>query len=207
MPKGFLPSEDTGQLLVFTEAAQDISFEAMAEQQRQAARIVQADPNVEAVMAFIGPSASGSSQTLNLGRMFIRLKPRKERHPADEIIQELRPKLAAIPGLKVFLQNIPPIRIGGKLTKSEYQFTLQDADTEELYHWAPILEEKIAQLPGFHDVNSDLQITNPQVKVRHRPRQGLGARRYRANRSRTRSTTPSARARFRPSTRRATSTG
>src|SRR4051812_4797159 len=165
MPKGFLPTTDTGQLLIFTEAAQDISFEAMAAKQRQAAKIVQADPNVEAAMAFIGPSSSGSSQTLNLGRIFIRLKPRKERLPADAIIQELRPKLQSIPGMKVYLQNIPPVRIGGKVTKSEYQYTLQDADTQELYHWAPLLENKMRGLPAFIDVNSDLQITNPTVKV------------------------------------------
>jgi HAE1 family hydrophobic/amphiphilic exporter-1 len=165
MPKGFLPSTDTGQLLVFTEAAQDISFDAMAAKQREAANIVRADPNVAAAMAFIGPSSSGSSQTLNLGRIFVRLKPRSERIGADEVIQQLRPKLASIPGLKVYPQNIPPIRIGGKLTKSEYQYTLQDADTAELYHWAPILEAKLRELPAFVDVNSDLQITNPTVKV------------------------------------------
>src|SRR6185436_17426581 len=165
MPKGFLPTTDTGQLLIFTEAAQDISFDAMAAKQRQAARIVQADPNVEAAMAFNGPSSSGSSQTLNLGRIFIRLKPRAERISADAIIQELRPKLTSIPGMKVYLQNIPPVRIGGKPTKSEYQYTLQDAETQELYHWAPVLETKMRDLPAFIDVNSDLQITNPTVKV------------------------------------------
>jgi HAE1 family hydrophobic/amphiphilic exporter-1 len=163
MPKGFLPSEDTGQLFAFTEAAQDISFDAMSRQQYAAAEIVRADPNVDSVMAFIG--ASGSSQTLNLGRIFIRLKPRDQRLSADEIIQELRPKLAAIPGMKVYLQNLPVIRIGGQLTKSQYQFTLQDADTEQLFHWAPLIEEKLRTLPGFLDVTSDLQITSPQVTV------------------------------------------
>jgi len=165
MPKGFLPSTDTGQLLVFTEAAQDIGFEAMAEKQRAAANIVRSDPNVHAVAAFIGPSSSGSSQTLNLGRMFVKLKPRAQRLHADAIIQQLRPKLQSITGLRVYLQNIPPIRIGGKITKSEYQYTLQDADTEELYRWAPTLESKLRSLPEFLDVNSDLQITNATVKV------------------------------------------
>jgi HAE1 family hydrophobic/amphiphilic exporter-1 len=165
MPKGFLPSTDTGQLLVFTEAAQDISFDSMAEKHRQAANLIRADPNVGAVMAFMGPSSSGSSQTLNLGRVFVRLKPRAERLPADAIVQELRPKLTAIPGLKIYLQNLPPIRIGGRLSKSEFQYTLQDADTGELYHWAPILEEKLRAMPDFQDVTSDLQITNPTVKV------------------------------------------
>ena len=165
IPKGFLPSADTGQLLAFTEGAQDISFDSMAEKHRLAANIIRADPNVEAVMAFMGPSSSGSSQTLNLGRIFVRLKPYQERLPADQIIQELRPKLTAIPGMKVYLQNLPLIRIGGRLTKSEFQYTLQDADTAELYHWAPILEDKLRSMPDFQDVNSDLQITNPTVKV------------------------------------------
>ena len=165
MPKGFLPSTDTGQLLVFTEAAQDIGFEAMAEKQRAAANIVRNDPNVQAVAAFIGPSSSGSSQTLNLGRMFVKLKPRHERIHADAIIQQLRPKVQSIPGLRVYVQNIPPIRIGGKVTKSEYQYTLQDADTEELYRWAPVLEAKLRSMPEFLDVTSDLQITNASVKV------------------------------------------
>ena len=165
-PKGFLPSIDTGQLLVFTEAAQDISFDAMAQKQREAANIIRADPNVASAMAFIGPSSSsGSSQTLNLGRILVKLKPRDGRPAADAIIQQLRPKLSVIPGLKVYLQNIPPVRIGGKITKSEYQYTLQDADTSELYHWAPILEDRIRALPGFVDVNSDLQITNPTVNI------------------------------------------
>ena len=165
MPKGFLPSTDTGQLLVFTEAAQDIGFEAMAEKQRAAANIVRNDPNVQAAAAFIGPSSSGSSQTLNLGRIFVKLKPRHERIHADAIIQQLRPKLQSIPGLRVYVQNIPPIRIGGKVTKSEYQYTLQDADTEELYRWAPVLEAKLRGMPEFLDVTSDLQITNASVKV------------------------------------------
>ena len=165
IPKGFLPSGDTGQLLAFTEGAQDISFDSMAEKHRLAANIIRADPNVDAVMAFMGPSSSGSSQTLNLGRVFVRLKPFKERLPADQIIQELRPKLTGIPGMKVYLQNLPLIRIGGKVTKSEFQYTLQDADTTELYHWAPILENRLRSMRDFQDVNTDLQITNPTVKV------------------------------------------
>jgi hydrophobic/amphiphilic exporter-1 (mainly G- bacteria), HAE1 family len=163
MPKGFLPSEDTGSLFVFTEAAQDISFDAMAKQQRAVAEIIRGDPNVDAAMSFIG--ASGSSQSLNLGRVFIRLKPFSERLGANDVIRELRPKLRGIPGMKVYLQNLPTIRIGGQLTKSQYQYTLQDADTNELYHWAPIIEAKLRSLPGFLDVTSDLQITNPQVTV------------------------------------------
>ncbi len=96
MPKGFLPSEDTGQLFAFTEAAQDISFDAMSKLQQQAAAIVRADPNVDSVMAFIG--ATGASQSLNLGRIFIRLKPRDERVSADEIIQRTAPQAGGDPG-------------------------------------------------------------------------------------------------------------
>jgi HAE1 family hydrophobic/amphiphilic exporter-1 len=162
-PKGFLPSDDIGQIFAFTEAAQDVSFDAMTEKQRQAARIVQADPNVAQVMSFIG--VSGSSATLNLGRMLILLKPRSERGSPDEVIQQLRPKLTSVPGMKVFLQNIPTIRIGGRLTKSLYQYTLQDADIDELYHWSPIVEQKLRALPALQDVSTDLQITNPKVSV------------------------------------------
>jgi hydrophobe/amphiphile efflux-1 (HAE1) family protein len=162
-PKGFLPSDDIGQLFAFTEAAQDVSFDAMAEKQQEAARIIQADPNVATVMSFIG--TSGFAQTLNLGRMLILLKPREQRGDPDEVIQELRPKLTSVPGMKVFLQNVPTIRIGGRLTKSLYQYTLQDADIDELYHWSPIIEEKLRALPALQDVSSDLQITNPKVSV------------------------------------------
>jgi HAE1 family hydrophobic/amphiphilic exporter-1 len=163
IPKGFLPNEDTGQLLCFTEGPQDISFDAMVQKQRALAEIVRADPNVLAAMSFVG--AGGSSQSLNLGRIFIRLKPFGERLSADEIVQEMRPKLGAVPGIKAYIQNLPTIRIGGQLTKSQYQYTLQDADTDELYRWAPILEAKLRTLPGLQDVTTDLQITNPQVNL------------------------------------------
>ncbi len=164
MPKDFLPSEDSGQLFAFTEAAQDVSFDEMARLQQQAAALVKEDAAVESVMSFIGQGGGGAS-SLNAGRMFIVLKPRTERGTPDEIIQRLRPKLGVVPGLKVFLQNIPTIRIGGQLTKTQYQYTLQNADTEELFHWVPIILEKLSKLPGFQDVTSDLQIANPQVTI------------------------------------------
>ena len=98
--------------------------------------------------------------------MFMRLKPRSERKlSADQIIQELRQKLAKVTGINVYPQNLPLIRVGGRLTKSLYQYSLQDTDTKELFHWAPILTDKMAQLPGLQDVTSDLQIANPQVNV------------------------------------------
>jgi hydrophobic/amphiphilic exporter-1 (mainly G- bacteria), HAE1 family len=162
MPKGFLPTEDTGQIFCFTEAPQDISFEAMAALQQRIADIVRRDPNVHGVMSFIG--ATGFNPSLNRGRMFITLKPREERVSADEVIQGLRPKLASVIGIKPFLQNIPTIRIG-LLTKSPYQYTLRAASTEELYHWVPIIEEKLRTIPMLIDVASDLQIHQPQVRV------------------------------------------
>jgi hydrophobic/amphiphilic exporter-1 (mainly G- bacteria), HAE1 family len=164
IPKGFLPSEDTGQIIGFTEANQGISFEAMQKRQKDVAAVISEDPHVEAFMSSIGPT--GSSPASNTGRFTIRLKPRNERdRSADEIIQQLRPKLAAIPGIQVFLQNPPPVRIGGRLTKSQYQFTLQGTDLDALYRYAPVLEARLRQIPGLQDVTSDLQIKNPQVNI------------------------------------------
>jgi len=165
IPKGFLPTEDTGMIFGFTEAAQGISFESMKEHQQALAAVVAADPNVESFMSSIGPS--GPNVASNSGRIFIRLKPRKERDlSSDEIIQGLRPKISKIPGIRAFLQNLPPIRIGGQLTKSQYQLTLQSPDTEDLYRMAPMLEARIREIPGLQDVTSDLQIKNPQVNVK-----------------------------------------
>jgi len=164
VPKGFLPTEDTGQLFGFTEAAQGISFESMKEHQQKVAAILRQDPNVDSFMSGVGPG--GSMVGYNIGRVFLRLKPRSERHlSADEILQELRPKLATVPGMRVFLQNFLPIRIGGTLTKSQYQFTLQSPNTKELYKHAPLLEAKLRELPSVQDVTSDLQISNPQVNI------------------------------------------
>ncbi len=163
IPKGFLPDEDTGTVFSFTEAAQDISFDAMVRNQRAAAAIVARDPSVQQFFSGIG--ASGVSIVPNTGRIFMILKPRAERPPAQEIAQELRRQLAGIPGLKVYPQLLPPIRIGGQISKAQYQYTLQDADIQQLYRWAPILQDKIAGLPGFQDVNSDVQISSPQVVV------------------------------------------
>jgi hydrophobic/amphiphilic exporter-1 (mainly G- bacteria), HAE1 family len=164
MPTGFLPSEDTGQIFAFTEAAQGISFEDMVKHQKELAAIVAENPNIAAFMSAVG--ASGASVANNAGRMFIRLKPRSERDlSADEIIQELRPKVSQVPGIQMFMQNLPAIRIGGQLTKSQYQFTLQSPDTAELYRSAMELEGKMRGLPQLQDVTSDLQINNPQVNI------------------------------------------
>jgi HAE1 family hydrophobic/amphiphilic exporter-1 len=164
VPKGFIPSEDTGQIIGFTEAAQDISFDSMVRHQQEVAAIIRQDPNIDSFMSSVG--AGGASDTQNTGRMGLMLKPRSERKlSADEIIQELRPKLTGVPGIRVFLQNPPLIRVGGQLTKSLYQYTLQGADIGELYRVSRDVQEKIAALPLVQDVTSDLQITSPKVRI------------------------------------------
>jgi HAE1 family hydrophobic/amphiphilic exporter-1 len=163
MPLGFLPSEDTGSIFMFTEAAQGVSFDAMRDHQKELAGIVLQSPYVDNIMSSIG--ASGPNAAINQGRIFMRLKPRSTRPSADEIIQEMRPKLAVVTGMRAFMQNLPPIRIGGNLTKSQYQFTLQSPDTQELYDNAPKLEAELRKIPGLLDVTSDLQIANPQVNI------------------------------------------
>jgi HAE1 family hydrophobic/amphiphilic exporter-1 len=164
IPKGFLPSEDTGSIFAFTEAAQGISFDDMVKHQQKLAEIVAKEPNVDSFMSAIG--ASGISVANNAGRIFMRLKPRKERKlSADEIIQQLRPKVSKVPGIQMYMQNLPAIRIGGQLTKSQYQFTLQSPDPDELYRRAAELESKMRSLPQLQDVTSDMQIKNPQINV------------------------------------------
>ncbi len=165
VPKGFLPSEDLGQIFAFTEGAQGISFDSMKQHQMEVAEIVRQDENIDSFMSSMGGGgpAGGAGNT---GRVFMRLKPRNQRKlSADEVIQELRPKLSKVPGIRVFMQNLPPIRIGGQLTKSQYQFTIQSPDTSELYDQAVKLEARLRDIPGLLDVTSDLQIKNPQVVV------------------------------------------
>ena len=164
VPKGFIPSEDTGQILINTEGAQGVSYEQMVQYQQQLAAIVAKDPNVESFFSAIG--SGGISLAGNTGRIFMKLKPRSERTlSADELIRDLRPKLIKVPGIRVSLQNPPVIRVGGRLTRSLYQFTLQSPDAQELYRNAAIFEERLRALPDFRDVGSDLQLKNPQLQV------------------------------------------
>jgi HAE1 family hydrophobic/amphiphilic exporter-1 len=164
VPKGFIPTEDTGQIIGFTEASQDISFDSMVRHQQQVAAIISQDPNIESFMSSVG--SGGASDTQNTGRLGLMLKPRSERKlSADEIAQELRPKLGGVPGMRVFLQIPPLIRIGGQLTKSLYQYTLQGADIEELYRVSREVQAKFAALPVLQEVTSDLQIASPKVRV------------------------------------------
>jgi HAE1 family hydrophobic/amphiphilic exporter-1 len=164
MPTGFLPSEDAGRVSMSTEAAEGISFDAMVRHQQELAAIIQADENVESFMSAVGGGGHGSSG--NTGRMFIKLKPREQRKlSADQFIQALRPKLAQVPGIRAYMQNPPPIQVGGMMTKSMYQYTLQGPEMDELFRTAPMLADQMRELPGFQDVTTDLQIKNPQVAV------------------------------------------
>jgi HAE1 family hydrophobic/amphiphilic exporter-1 len=164
LPQGFIPTDDTGIVLVFTEAAQDISFEEMVRHQQAAAAIVAQQPYVDAMMSAMG--AGGPNATGNTGRIFMRLKARNERPAIDQIINDLRRKLSVVSGMRTYPQIPPAIRIGGQLTKALYQFTLTGSDLKELYAVATAMEKKFRALPDLLvDVNSDLQITSPQLRV------------------------------------------
>ena len=160
VPKGFIPSPDTGQLVGTTEAAQDTSYDAMVRYQKAVADVVARSPHVEAFM-----SSVGSRGTSNAGLIFMRLKPHGARPHVDEVIRELQPQLSRIPGVRVFLQNPPAIRIGGQLSKSLYQYTLSGTDQKELYKWAEALESRLRGVDSLRDVTSDLQLTSGEVQV------------------------------------------
>ncbi len=159
----FLPSTDSGQINGSTESATRTSFAKMVEYQQQAAQIAAQDPNVAGVMSSV--SGGGSSQT-NTGSLTLRLKPLGERKSADEVIQGLRPKLSHIPGLNVYLQNPPSIRIGGMRSKSAYQYTLQGLDQALLQTSAMRLMAALALKPGFQDVTSDLNLSTPAANIK-----------------------------------------
>jgi HAE1 family hydrophobic/amphiphilic exporter-1 len=164
VPTGFLPSEDTGQVFAFTEAAEGIGFDALVAHQQELMEVVRQDPNVEAFMSSVG--ARGGTSASNAGTLFMRLKPRRERHlSAQQFIEAMRPKLMTVPGIRAYLQIPPPIRIGGQLTKSLFQCTLQGPDTDALYKGAQALEERMRALPGFQDVTTDLLLKNPEIRL------------------------------------------
>ena len=166
IPKGFIPEQDTDQLLAITEASQGTSFYQMVEYQKQIADVVRQDPNVEALVSSVGGAEASTLGGPNFGQLVIHLKPRSARRLlVNDIIEELRPKLAGFPGMKVYLQNPPTIRIGGQVTKSLYQYSLQSPNKPELYAAANALQKEIEKLPGLDDVTSDLQIQTPQVNV------------------------------------------
>ncbi|MBN9396032.1 MAG: efflux RND transporter permease subunit [Candidatus Melainabacteria bacterium] len=164
VPKGLMPSEDTGQISATTIAAEGTSFEAMMEKQKVFADIVQKDPNVQGVMSSVG--VSGPSPAVNQGRMNIFLKPRAERKiMVDGVIDSLRKKTTGIPGMNLFMQNAGGIRIGGQQTKALYQVSLSGSDTAVLYDTAKKMEQMLKKAPEMVDVNSDLQIKNLEIAV------------------------------------------
>jgi HAE1 family hydrophobic/amphiphilic exporter-1 len=166
IPKGFVPEQDTDQLAVTTEAVQGTAFVQMSEYQKRVADIVNADPDVESLTATVGGPNASVLGGPNIGQVVAHLRPRSERkHLVGDIIERLRPQFAAIPGVRVYLQNPPVLRIGGQVTKSLYQFTLQSPDKPELYAAAEQLEKELESEPSLLDVTSDIQIRSPQVQV------------------------------------------
>ncbi|HVS80328.1 MAG TPA: efflux RND transporter permease subunit [Pyrinomonadaceae bacterium] len=164
IPKGFIPNDDTSRIVGYTEAAQGISFEEMSRHQQQIVDIIRANSNVVGVLSTVG--LSDVSAASNTGNILILLKPLAQRkQDVDAIIGDLRPKLAAVAGMRIYLQNPPLVQVGGQVTKSPYQLTLQGPDRNELYANATALQKKIAALPQLLDVTSDIQIKNPQLNV------------------------------------------
>jgi HAE1 family hydrophobic/amphiphilic exporter-1 len=161
VPKGFIPNEDQNEVRISLEAAQGTSFPELVRHQRMAMDIVAKDPRVATFFSFVGRGGANNSSVISL-----RLLPKGQRKASiDDVMNELRPKLNAIPGYRVSLQNPPPIRLGGRQANSQYQFTLQSADTATLYDASQKMMDKMRTLPGFVDVNTDLFLRNPTVNV------------------------------------------
>jgi hydrophobe/amphiphile efflux-1 (HAE1) family protein len=164
IPKGFFPQQDTGLILGLSEAAQDISYSAMAERQQALINALLEDPAVASIGSAIG--ADGGTTTINNGRVYIALKPHDERGvSADQVIRRLQTRLARIQGITLYMQAAQDITIGGRLSKTQYQYTLADADPGELNRWAPLFLEKIKALPGITDVTTDQESTGPLLDI------------------------------------------
>ena len=166
VPKGFIPDQDTDQIAVTTEAAQGTSYAKLIEYQGQVADIIRQDPNVEGLVSTIGGSAAATLGGPNLGQIVVHLKPRGDRRElATDIIAKLRPELAQVPGIEVYMQNPPTVRIGGQVSKSLYQYSMQSPNREELYATSRDLQKALQEVGGIEDLTSDLEITSPQVNV------------------------------------------
>ncbi len=166
VPKGFIPNQDTDQIAVITEAAQGTLYDKLVEYQSQVADIIRRDPNVEGLVSTIGGTAASTLGGPNLGQLVVHLKPRGDRSElADDIIQKLRPQLADVAGMEVFLQNPPTVRIGGQVSKSLYQYSMQSPDREALYDASRQLKKALANVKGIEDLTSDLEVSSPQVNV------------------------------------------
>ena len=162
-PKGFLPTEDTGQININTEGIQGSSFENMVEHQMKLAEIIAADPAVEHFMTSVGPS--GAQPFGNAGSFMVRLKDRAQRDHATEVVARLRRQFAQVPGIRAYPVIPPPIRIGGSSSRSLYQFTLQSLNSDALYSSAAAFTEAVSRLPQVQDVATDLQVRNPEVRI------------------------------------------
>ena len=166
VPKGFIPNQDTDQIAVITEAAQGTSYDKLVEYQAEVADIIRRDPNVAGLVSTIGGTAASTLGGPNLGQLVVHLKPRSERSElADDIIQRLRPQLANVAGMEVFLQNPPTVRIGGQVSKSLYQYSMQSPDREALYAASRQLKKALGVVQGIEDLTSDLEVSSPQVNV------------------------------------------
>jgi hydrophobe/amphiphile efflux-1 (HAE1) family protein len=163
IPKGFFPEQDTGLILGVTQAAQNISPAGMATLQQQVISVVQKDPAVSAVSAYIG--AGGATSTENQGRVFIALKPKAERSSITDVMARLDQAMLSVSGVRLFMQPVQDINIGGRLTATQYQYTLTDVDFTELNRWAPIVQNALAKLPQIIDLTSDQQSAAPQVTL------------------------------------------
>jgi len=166
VPKGFIPDQDTDQIAVTTEAAQGTAYDQLVKYQAQVSEIISQDPNVEGLVSTIGGQAANTLGGPNLGQIVVHLKPRDERRElANDIIAKLRPQLAGVAGVQVYLQNPPTVRIGGEVSKSLYQYSMQSPDREALYEASRQLVKNLAAVDGIEDLTSDLEIASPQVNV------------------------------------------
>jgi len=163
IPKGFFPQQDTGLIIGLSEAAQDISFQAMAERQQALLDAIMRDPAVASTGAAVG--AGGGNTTVNNGRVFIALRPRNQRDSMDQVLARLRANLAKIQGITLYMQAAQDITIGGRVSKTQYQFTLDDADPGELNHWAGIFLDRIRKIPGITDVATDQLNAGPMLDI------------------------------------------
>jgi HAE1 family hydrophobic/amphiphilic exporter-1 len=163
IPKGFFPEQDTGLIIGLSEAAQDISFQAMAERQQALLNALMRDPAVASVGSAVG--AGGGNTTVNNGRVYIALKPKSQRGSMDEVLARLRTDLAKIQGITLYMQAAQDITIGGRVSKTMYQYTLNDADPGELNHWAALFLDRIKAVPGIADVATDQLNAGPMLDI------------------------------------------
>ncbi|MBS1990126.1 MAG: efflux RND transporter permease subunit [Cyanobacteria bacterium SZAS LIN-3] len=167
IPKGFMPTEDAGQIVCMTEAEQGTSYDAMVRLHTQLTNVISQNPNVQSYMSSLGVGNGSPNIALNQGRILIVLKPRNQRQDSvEQVIKQLQPALATVPGINAFLQNPPTIAIGGQVTKSLYQFTLSSPNRDDLYKSAKSFIEMVKDVPGITDVTSDMQVDNPEVHLK-----------------------------------------